>query len=330
MTNTFEDLLDFIQNRMRMAHIYQPVMLQTLLDNDGEATQEEIAKSLLSYDQAQIDYYENITSNMVGKVLRGHGYVTKSRTRPYALADHETLTADQIEQLHAACQVRLDEYIKARGDKIWQHRKMASGVISGTIRYEVLKNAKNKCELCGISSEVKALEVDHIQPRSKGGSDDISNFQALCYSCNAMKSNRDDTDFRGIPASYEHREAGCLFCEIPQDRVMAENELAYAIRDGYPVTEGHTLVIPKKHEKSYFELGRPELNACTMLLDELKKELMDGDGSISGFNIGINDGESAGQTIFHCHIHLIPRRDGDVETPRGGVRHIIPGKGDYG
>ena len=96
----------------------------------------------------------------------------------------------------------------------------------------------------------------------------------------------------------------CLFCEIQANnrgRIIAENSLVYAIRDGFPVTEGHTLFIPKRHT-----------------LD-----------SIDGFNIGMNCGETAGQTIFHCHVHLIPRRKGDVENPRGGVRHIIAGKGFY-
>lgn len=85
---------------------------------------------------------------------------------------------------------------------------MSEGYISGTIRYEVLKRAKFRCELCGVSAEIKALEVDHIVPRNKGGSDDPSNFQALCYSCNAMKRDRDDTDFRKVVESYQHRERG--------------------------------------------------------------------------------------------------------------------------
>jgi ATP adenylyltransferase len=144
-----------------------------------------------------------------------------------------------------ACQIRLDEYLEMRGQHIFAHRRKSAGYIHGTLRYEVLKKAKFRCELCGISAEEKALEVDHILPRNKGGSDDITNLQALCYSCNAMKRDRDDTDFREIRESYRHRESGYLFCEIPEDRIIAVNELAYAIRDGFPVTEMHTLVIPR-------------------------------------------------------------------------------------
>jgi ATP adenylyltransferase len=122
---------------------------------------------------------------------------------------------------------------------------------------------------------------------------------------------------------------GCLFCSIPSDRVIAENELAYAIRDGFPVTPLHTLVIPKRHAADFFEMTEAEMAACNALLRELKVAISDEDPTVAGFNIGMNAGATAGQTIFHSHIHLIPRRQGDVENPRGGVRHLIPGKGFY-
>ena len=124
----------------------------------------------------------------------------------------------------------------------------------------------------------------------------------------------------------------CLFCDIQsidQQRIIAENSLAYAIRDGFPVTEGHTLFIPKRHTLDYFGLVPAEVSAINDLLAKQKKSLQEADPTIEGFNIGMNCGETAGQTIFHCHVHLIPRRKGDVENPRGGVRHIIAGKGYY-
>lgn len=124
-------------------------------------------------------------------------------------------------------------------------------------------------------------------------------------------------------------EVGCLFCEIEDERIVMQNDLAVAIRDGFPVTEMHTLIIPKRHAVTYFDLTQAEVNATNSLMAQLKSDIEKADPSVSGFNIGMNSGESAGQTIFHCHIHLIPRRDGDVENPRGGVRHLIPGKGTY-
>jgi len=121
----------------------------------------------------------------------------------------------------------------------------------------------------------------------------------------------------------------CIFCQLPKDRVVHENEHAVAFYDLYPVTEKHALIIPKKHVEDYFGLTGSELIACDDLLKKLKDEISENDSTVTGFNIGINCGEDAGQTVFHCHIHLIPRRKGDVENPRGGVRHLIPGKGYY-
>ena len=324
----FNDLEEFISTKMRMSHIYQPVMLLTLLDNAGRCHQQEIAKAILAHDPSQIDYYTNITNNMVGKVLRGRSIVEKDK-KGYMLSGFDSLTTDNIEVLKKLCLSKIDEFNVARGQDVWEHRRKSKGYVSGTVRYEVLKSAKYKCELCGISADVKALEVDHIVPRSNGGSDDITNFQALCYSCNATKRDRDDADLRGIADSYRDRDDNCLFCTLEPTRIIDENELAYVIKDAFPVTEEHRLIIPKRHVAEYLDLYQPELNAVNQLLIKHKALIEAEDSTVTGFNIGINCGEDAGQTIFHCHIHLIPRRKGDVKEPRGGIRHLIPGKGSY-
>ena len=116
---------------------------------------------------------------------------------------------------------------------------------------------------------------------------------------------------------------------MPTDRIVVSNHLAYAVQDGFPVTEGHVLVIPKRHVTDFFGLSDDEVLACNQLLKELRSTILVQDELVEGFNVGMNAGATAGQTIFHCHIHLIPRRQGDVENPRGGVRHTIPGKGFY-
>ena len=134
---------------------------------------------------------------------------------------------------------------------------------------------------------------------------------------------------RIVRESYEEREGGCPFCEIPMKRILEENELCYVIRDGFPVTDLHTLVIPKRHVQSYFDLYQPELNSCNRMIQKFKERIEKEDESVKGFNIGINNGEVAGQTVFHCHIHLIPRRAGDIENPKGGVRGVIPNKQKY-
>ncbi len=125
------------------------------------------------------------------------------------------------------------------------------------------------------------------------------------------------------------RENGCRFCNIGEERLIAENDLAFAIRDGFPVTELHSLVIPRRHVSDYFELTEEELLACNELLRIVKEDILARDASVKGFNVGANSGLVAGQSIFHCHIHLIPRREGDVPNPKGGIRHVIPGKGAY-
>jgi len=109
---------------------------------------------------------------------------------------------------------------------------------------------------------------------------------------------------------------------------IAENEYAFAVYDEYPVAEGHTLVVPKKEIKDFFELDTEEYNACFALVKQVRKMLIDV-YQPKGFNIGINNGPIAGQTIPHAHIHIIPRYEGDVENPKGGIRNIIPKKGNY-
>ena len=121
----------------------------------------------------------------------------------------------------------------------------------------------------------------------------------------------------------------CLFCNIKEGGVVHENDFAYASFDSYPVSKDHCLIIPKRHIKDYFELSKEELIACDKLVKIVKDEIINNDQSVKGFNLGTNIGKVSGQSIFHCHFHLIPRRDGDVENPQGGVRSVIPSKQHY-
>ncbi|MDG1854549.1 MAG: HIT family protein [Verrucomicrobiales bacterium] len=121
----------------------------------------------------------------------------------------------------------------------------------------------------------------------------------------------------------------CPFCELTDRDLLAENEHASAFRDQFPVSKLHTLIIPKRHVEDYFSLNEHERNDIHDLLETQSKLIKEGDPEVEGFNIGWNCGEVAGQTIFHAHVHLIPRRKGDVENPRGGVRYIFPDKGNY-
>ena len=121
----------------------------------------------------------------------------------------------------------------------------------------------------------------------------------------------------------------CLFCNVKKTGCAHENEFAYASYDSYPVSEHHCLIIPKRHIKDYFDLSNDELVACNDLIKIVKKEITYKDPLVKGFNLGTNIGKVSGQSILHCHFHLIPRREGDVENPQGGVRSVIPNKQHY-
>ena len=121
----------------------------------------------------------------------------------------------------------------------------------------------------------------------------------------------------------------CLFCNIKESGVAHENDFAYVSFDSYPVSKDHCLIIPKRHIKDYFELSKDELIACDQLIKIVKEEILIKDQTVKGFNLGTNIGKVAGQSILHCHFHLIPRRKGDVENPQGGIRSVITNKQHY-
>ena len=120
----------------------------------------------------------------------------------------------------------------------------------------------------------------------------------------------------------------CQFCSISSDQVLIDGPLAFAKRDGYPVSKGHTLIIPRRHVASFFETTDEERRAMLKLLDEVKA-MLDREHKPDGYNIGVNNGAAAGQTVMHLHMHLIPRYAGDRPDPRGGVRWVIPEKAAY-
>lgn len=120
----------------------------------------------------------------------------------------------------------------------------------------------------------------------------------------------------------------CIFCNLASERIIAENELCLAIRDGFPVSEGHTLIIPKRHVADYFDLTSDEIAAMQTIMKESECQL-DNTLHPDGYNVGVNVNAAAGQTVFHVHMHLIPRYIGDVENPKGEVRGVIPGKQKY-
>lgn len=119
----------------------------------------------------------------------------------------------------------------------------------------------------------------------------------------------------------------CIFCE-PERELIAENEAAIAVFDSYPVSPGHALILPRRHVETIWELDQAEYDQCFRLVREIQP-LLDERFKPDGFNVGVNCGEAAGQSVWHAHIHVIPRYAGDTPAPKGGVRHVIPLKGNY-
>lgn len=324
--DTYEGLIDFLKSKrgLRMSHVYKPAMLLTVMRAGGAANKRQIAEDFVLRDENQIDFYRRKTVHpMPGKRLVRDGLLSKEGDT-YALKGMlASLSGSRRAEVEKVLEDRISEYLEMRnpfGDSNLD-------AVPGSRRYLVLKRSGGRCEACGVSSKETQIDVDHIVPRSKGGSNDISNLQALCRTCNAQKRASDDTNFIEVHKSYGHRDPACIFCSAPE--ITEENELAIVRADKYPVTPGHTLVIPKRHVADYFELHMAERNAIESLLHAAKEKLQANDNSITGFNVGINVGESAGQTVFHVHVHLIPRRQGDSSNPEGGIRHVIPSKARY-
>ena len=302
MGTAHENLRAFLQQRMRMSHLYQPLMLKTLLQRRRRATVREIAAAFLAEDQSQLEYYEAIVRRI-------------QRRMPRISCESAMLRSQSTRR---SVDVRFGSTV---------HRAWVRCQGRTATRPSNARGSAASCAAC--QRKKRALDVDHIQPRKHGGPNTPENLQALCWLCNTNKGAGDATDFRAVQDRYGRQEAGCLFCHIEEPKMVATNSLAIAIRDGFPVTPHHTLVLPKRHVAGWFDLYRHEKAAIERLLDDQRAALEGLDPSIAGFNVGINAGEAAGQTIFHCHVHLIPRRTGDVENPRGGVRHVIPRRGVY-
>ncbi len=322
---TFDDLKTFLESKMRMSHIYQPLLIKLLVDSDGSATVRQLALQFLGYDESQVRYYEKTLINMPIKVLSKHDVI--ERDKNLVTLNIAKLSFVQKAELKKICEQKIQEYIQKRGLSVWDYRLIDSEPIPDSLRYIVLRDGKSRCALCGATKNERVLDVDHIIPRSLGGKTEYSNLQVLCSKCNRSKGNKDKTDFR---VNFMERNEDCTFCKMQEgSKVVVANELAFVVKDKFPVTKDHMLVIPKRHIPDYFEATNIELRAIHDLIRVLKLRISEKDKKVNGFNIGVNNGQSAGQSIFHLHFHLIPRRKGDMENPRGGVRGVVPQKMSY-
>lgn len=255
----YHRLLAFLNQQMSMSHIYQPVMLKTLLARNGVASRREIAAAFLAEDQSQLEYYDEIVKRYPTQTLKRHGIIDHERGR-YKLRDsYDIVDAGERTALIAICDAKLAEFVERRQQMVWKHRSQNFDPVPGSIRWRILRRAMGRCEACGISAAERALHVDHIIPRSWGGSNDESNFQALCSTCNVQKLNGDATDFRAAAEALTDRSAECPLCDPRASELVAENALAVA--RALAGQAGHFQIAPRRHGASDFELFQPELNA---------------------------------------------------------------------
>lgn len=325
---TFEILIDFLENRMSMSHIYQPLLIKTLIETGGSATIRQLADHFLSQDESQLRYYENRIEQMPLRILRKHDIVSKDGDLVSLKVNK--LSFEQKAQIKMICEKKIQEYVVKRGLSIWDYRLLDKDPVPDSLYYRVLKESGGRCALCGATKKDRPLHVDHIKPRSRGGKTVYENLQALCSKCNLSKSNKDETDFRAPSQLYTQPD--CRFCPNKLKnlhRKVEDHGSLWVVEDKYPVSEGHHLIIPKRHTTDWFSMTETERRDADRIMGILRTRLYDLDDTITGFNVGMNCGESAGQTIFHAHIHIIPRRDGDTPNPTGGVRGVIPDKMCY-
>lgn len=318
----FIELYNFIENKMRMSHIYQPLLIKTLVEVGGSATLRQLASQFVLEDESQLQYYENTIKKMPVQILKNHGIIEYQDN--LISLNVEKITFKEKAQLRRICEDKIQQYLQKRGLATWDYR-FIDDPVPDSIRYKILKAGKQRCALCGIKAKDRMLDVDHIIPRSRGGKTIGENLQVLCAKCNRAKGNKDDTDFRNPDSMDKNKD--CPFCK--NLNIAEKNNSVFAIKDNFPVAKGHYLIIPFRHTDNFFSMTKTERDDSTELIRVLKNRLEVIDPSIIGFNVGMNCGEAAGQTVMHSHIHLIPRRKGDTPNPRGGVRGVIPDKMDY-
>ena len=172
-----DELLEFLETRMRMSHVYQPLLIRCLLDAGGKATVRQLAIEFSKEDEAQVRYYEDRIKKMPVDVLKGHGVVEEADGVVKLTVDG--LTFEEKANLRAMCEQKIGEFLSSRGLSTWDYSLLSFDPVGESLRYEILTRDR-VCQLCGATKEQERLEVDHIVPRSKGGTNDPDNLQVLC------------------------------------------------------------------------------------------------------------------------------------------------------
>lgn len=313
-------LKEFLTSKMKMSGLYQPVIIKHLILENGQAALESIAKELTTLDEEAVEDYVQKLKIHPKAVLKKHGIAEIEKDSYRLLME----LGDTKENLLKICNEKILSYMEQRG--------LEPGRPGGWgIKRIKLIEKYPYCTLCGTkpSDGTIGLDIDHIIPASKGGSDDESNLQVLCAKCNRAKGNHFVISAESTHLKHLNHDSSCIFCTLSAERIKFKDSYILVVEDGYPVSKGHSLIIPVRHIPSALELHDVETVQIFKKSREICESLQKEDPSILGFNLGFNVGRVAGQTIDHCHFHIIPRRSGDVEEPTGGIRNVIPGKGKY-
>ena len=294
----FEGLALFIRYKMNMTHIYQPLMIKTLLESGDTATTEQIARNFLSNSVTELEYYKKITGRWPRRTLKKHGIISYKRDR-YTLLLDQGVTDEQRQSLIDLCMTRLEEFIE-KDPWIRTARNIDAKSISSSLRYGAIAKSGGRCVACGVDCFRRPLDIDHILPRSMGGRTEADNLQALCIRCNRAKRNRDSIDYLKIKKQMQFRRADCTLCSPGQE--SASNALAYAIFDGRRTDRA--LVVPKRHVSNISEMILPERSMCFDLAYEIQSVIKQGDGSIARFHTSF---ESDYADDHYC-ISVVPIR----------------------
>lgn len=320
----FSELKNFLSKKMRMSEIYQPAVIRTLLKNNGKASLKEVAEFIAPLDEEIVNYYISKLKIFPKEVLQKHGIAEiKPKSKTFTALGDFDYTDEQKEELIAICDQKIHEWLLKNASVESEYAGL------GRIRHHLLADHRY-CAMCGLTPEDKVkLDVDHIIPRSMGGSNEITNLQVLCHRCNRGKGNALIISAMAARKKVKDLVHDCVFCTLPEDRVIFNTPKFKIILDAFPVSEGHALIIPHRHVESAMSLTVDEFKEIHGAVAIVKSHLYSKHDDIKGFNLGFNVGETAGQTVMHAHFHVIPRRKGDVAEPRGGIRGVIPGKQKY-
>lgn len=234
-------------------------MIRTILEGGGAATRRQIATAISAADLSQVEYYEQVVARYPAKVLRNRGIVDYDKGVFRLSETYRQVSEWERAELRALCDKRVADFVAQRQDRIWAHRSANTDPVPGSLRWQVISRALGRCEACGVSSAERALEVDHIVPRSKGGSNELWNLQALCSLCNVQKLDRQAIDFHSIKAEASQSHPRCKLCNAPTFEDL-ENELGRVV-----VASSILLVAPRRHGASYVQLWQPEINALRQL-----------------------------------------------------------------